>query len=308
MKTRWSVFLLLAVLAGCAPENADEAPAEASAADAATTADEAALEQIRADYVQHYNLHHASVVADLFADSAFGLWANGRVELDRAQILAGLEADMAASPALELTTIETMVVGDHAVATGAFDVTTTPEGAPAPLSLSGNYLTYFTRADGQWKIGGVITNFDAPPPEGAVPPPPAEQGEPPADQGAMAELVAAYTQAMGAGDWAAVANLYTEDAQVSFSEGPWLRGRAEIQARLAERFGASMPEIEIHDVGTVDVGDGWALDAGWYVLNVTTPEGPASQRGAYLSLARQQPDGSWKMHWAVTNGGAQPAM
>ena len=81
-----------------------------------------------------------------------------------------------------------------------------------------------------------------------------------------------------------------------------------IQARFVERFGSiTGQQIEIHDVGTLDLGGGWALDGGWFVVTATTPDGPMAQEGTYMNLVRQQPDGTWKIHWAVSNGHMRPA-
>jgi hypothetical protein len=72
-------------------------------------------------------------------------------------------------------------------------------------------------------------------------------------------------------------------------------------------FPAGTQEIEIHDMGTIELEPGWAIDGGWYTLNTTTPEGAITQTATYLSLLRQQADGSWKIHWSVSNGQPKPA-
>ena len=101
--------------------------------------------------------------------------------------------------------------------------------------------------------------------------------------------------------------MYTEDAAVSFSNSPLLQGRAAIAARMVERMAAGSPKLELHNVGTLDLGEGWAVDGGWYMLTATPETGPISQTGTYLSLVRQAEDGSWKFHWSVTNGQPAPA-
>lgn len=273
---------------------------------AAVSADEAAIEQLRADYVTHYNMHHASVVADLFADSAVGLWADGKVTMGKPAILADLESDMAGSPTVNIDPGEVMVFGDNAVGHGTYSVSATPPGAPA-LSLSGHYLTIFQRVDGTWKLGGVVSNFDAAPPEGVMT---TDSSAAPPENGTMQQLVTAYADAVAASDWTALANLYTEDAVAAFTESPALQGRAAILDRFQTRMaGTTNRKIEIHDVGTLDLGDGWAVDGGWYVLTFTAPApaGNTVQAGAYMNVLRQQPDGSWKIHWAVSNGHPQAA-
>lgn len=304
MQSRLGLFLLAgALVAGCAPgadEEADAVPATATT-ESATAADEAALEQIRADYVTHYNMQHADVVAGMYTDSAFALWSDGAVTMGRPAVQTYLQENVATSPTLNLTTGGTMVLGENAVAHGTWDVSATPEGATEPVAMKGHYLTYFTKVNGEWKIGGVITNFDAAPPEGFEF---AETGqEEPPEEGTMGELVNAYVQAFNAGDAAAVANLYTEDGFHAYANLPAAEGRAAIQTVLAERFAAGAPTIEIHDVGTMDLGNGWALDGGWYTFTAPAEGGATeTQQGTYMNLVQQQPDGSWKIHWGVSNG------
>lgn len=294
------------VVMACAGETGDPPATDTATAQVpAPTADEAAIDQVRTDYVTHYNMHHASVVADLYADSAMWLDVSGAVHMGKAELLASLEAEIAGSPTLTLTSRETMVFGDHAVDIGDYTASTTLDGTAA--NFAGTYLTYLQRQDGQWKIAGGINNFSAPP---AVPlPAPTEEEETPPDAGTMQEFTAAYVQAFNASDWAALGAMVTDDAKIAFSQAPLIEGGpAAVQARYTERFGAeSSPMIEIHDVGTQELADGWALDGGWFTFSATTPEGRITQTGMYLSVVQRQPDGSWKMHWHVSNGTPQPA-
>ena len=131
--------------------------------------------------------------------------------------------------------------------------------------------------------------------------------EPPDGRGIIKTRASAGAQS-DAGDGDAMGALYTEDAVVAFSEAPALEGRAAIQARFAERSGAlTERQIEIHDVGTLDLGGGWMLDGGWYTATATSADGPMAQTGTFMHLLRQQPDGTWKIHWAVSNGHMTPA-
>ena len=295
------IFVGLAV-ASCAGETGDataEIEMAEPAVEVAVSADEAALEDLRATYAEHYNMNHASMVADLYADDALTLLADGSVNEGKEAITAGLEAAMASSPTLDLTTGATMVFGDWAVARGAYGVDMTPEGAEA-ISTSGHYMTVFSRQADAWKIQFVITNYDAVPPEGF----PAAEGEaePPPEEGTMSDLVAAYEEHFNAGHAAMVAGLYTEDAVSALSNLPLAEGRAAIEVLMGERFAMGSPQLVLHDIGTLELGDGWAVDGGWYELNATSEEGDVTQIGNYMLLCRQQEDGSWAIHWAVSNG------
>lgn len=301
MRRLLSLLVAGLVFAGCAEQAGEEEMPENAASEevAAPSADEAAIEEIRASYVQHYNLHHAPVVADLYADSSVALLADGGIQEGKAEILAWLEGTMAGTPTLELTTIDKRVFGDYAVAIGEYSVQATPPGGAATTS-AGHYLTLFERGDAGWKIDAVITNFNAPPP--ADFPWAADAGEAPPEDGTMKALTDSWAQHYNLGHANVVAGLYEADARASFSDSPMLNGPAEIEATLAQRIAEMSPQITIHDVYTLDLGDGYALDAGWYEMT-TNVQGTAAQRtGTYVLLVHQQADGSHKILWHVSNG------
>ncbi len=305
MKLRLSIAVLASLaVAACAGDAGQEGMAEDAAVEMSPmAADEAAIDQIRMDYVEHYNMHHPDMVAALYADSAFWLGADGRVSMGKEEILAGLTDAMAGSPTLDLTSDETMVMGDNAVARGQYTVSVTPEGAAEPMTLAGAYMTYFVRVDGEWKINGALTNYNAAPPEG-LPYAEGTSDEPPPEEGTMGELITAYETHFNLGHASMVADLFTEDGVAGYGNLPVRTGRAGIETTLNERLAIS-PQIDLHDVGTIELGGGWALDGGWYELTATTEAGPANTQGGYLILARQAEDGTWKIHWAFSN--SQPA-
>jgi ketosteroid isomerase-like protein len=175
----------------------------------------------------------------------------------------------------------------------------TPEGAEA-ISTSGHYMTVFSRQADGWKIQALITNYDAVPSEGF--PTADSEVEPPTEEGTMTDLVAAYVEHFNAGHAAMVAGLYAEDGVSAFSNLALAEGRAAIEAALGERLAMGSPQLAIHDVGTWDLGDGWAIDGGWYEINATSEEGDVTQIGNYMLLCQQQEDGSWAIQWAVSNG------
>jgi uncharacterized protein (TIGR02246 family) len=307
MKARLPVIAMAGLFAfACAPDTDEQATMDTAPAETpAPTADEMAVEQLAADYETHYNMHHASVVADMFTDSAVVLLANGSHGMNKAEILAGLEADMAASPTLTIDPAASLVFGDVAVSRGSYRASATPPGA-SELSTSGHYIGINQREDGAWKIQLLVTNFDAEPPEGAMAAPPAEPGEPPAEDGTMKELGAQFTQAFNAGDWATVAAMYAEDAVVAFANGPLVEGRAGVQQRFAEMWTGTQ-SVVIHDVGTLELGNDMVADGGWFEITATTADGDVSSMGAYLNLLRRQPDGSYQIVWGITNGQPAPA-
>lgn len=307
MKTRlFAVLLAFVMIAACAPatetapetDTDAEADAEAEAMDDESMPmdDEAAVDAVREAYVEHYNLGHADMVADLFTDDAVTLFADGGVSEGREAIEAALTTAMESDPTAEIDAAETMVMGDVAVQRGTYSL----EMAPAegdPVSFSGSYLTEFQKVAGEWKIGAVISNYDSEPPAGV--PAGTMPGEAPPDlvDSPVAELTAAYAERFNMGDAAAVAELYDEDAVAAFANSPASEGRAEIEAALQERLAEGSPQITIHEVAVEDMGDGWYVAGGWYEIAA----GDASQGGSWITVVRTAEDGSQRLHWAVTN-------
>ena len=80
--------------------------------------------------------------------------------------------------------------------------------------------------------------------------------------------------------------------------GVRLRERVVIVTdEMAEMPGA---HVTIHDVATVPLGEGWALDGGWFQIDASEGGDPIAV-GSFLLLCKQGEDGSWKMHWEVSN-------
>ena len=296
-----AIAVAATLLVGCAGEANDESQ-EAADAVVAVASDDQAIEDVRAYWETHYNMHHAEMVASTYADSAWSLPADGGLLSGRAAIEAALAAGMASSPTASITSRDVLLMGDMAVSMGTYAVTAAPEGGES-MSWSGTYLNVLTKASGDWKILGAIANYDAARPEGWAWTAPG--AEAPADEGTMKELTDYYATHWNMGHASMVADLYTDDALQSSANGPVLEGRAAIETAMAERM-ESGATLTIHDVGTMPLGEGWAADGGWYAIN--GPDGTAVQMGSYVTILKQQEDGSWKIHRSVTNGQPAPAM
>ena len=301
MTTRFGITLATGLFAAACTGDKPAVPAS-QAPDAA--ADQAAIDKIHADYITHFNLHHASAVADLHSDSAGFFGADGSADMGKAAIMKGLEETLAAKPTLTLTSAATKIFGDQAMARGSYTISMTPPGGAA-INLAGNYLTAFRRENGAWKIGGVVTNYDAPPPAGT--PRDTTMTAPPPDAGTMKALTAAYVEHYNLGHASEVAKLYTDSAYSAFGDAPAKEGRAAIEAYVAEQIAQGSPQLTIHDVSTTELPGGWAIDGGWFEITAKGPNGPVNQVGVYMLLAQRQADNSWKIHWAVNNSGPQPA-
>lgn len=293
MQTRntWLFLPLSLLLAACAPA-ADEAAAER--ADTADTASQG-VDALRADYVEHYNMGHPDMVAEMYAEDAVGLMADGSVLLGRDAIAAALAEQMAdASPELSLDQIDEMLFGDTVISIGRWSVTVTPEQGADPVTREGHYMVSHTPDEDGWEIGGVITNYDS------QQPPEALQGtmsdEAPEEESILGSFSEAYEAAWNAGDAEAVAALYTEDTWAALGNAPVAEGRAAVQQAMEQRVRG---EIDIHGVGSADLGDGWVLDGGWFEVSGASD---GDYVGTYWTLSQADADGERRIHWMVSNG------
>jgi uncharacterized protein (TIGR02246 family) len=159
-------------------------------------------------------------------------------------------------------------------------------------------MTYFTRENGAWKIRVVVTNYDAPPPEG-LPRAAADSSVPP-ENGTMKDLANEFATHHNMGHASVVAGLYTDDAIVAFANAKPVQGRAAIEAALTALMAEGSPQIAIHDVGTTQLDAEWALDGGWYELK---PKTGTATAGVYMSLVHKAQDGTWKIHRSISNSG-----
>lgn len=303
MKSRcYFVFLTLMLVPACygdASESAGGGGDEAAQAEAPAD-DQAALMALAEYYVTHYNMHHASMIADLYVDDGIGLMANGATLFGRDAILANLEADMEGSPTIDITPSEFMVLGDNAIGHGAYSVETTPPGAET-TTMSGNWLASYARQDdGNWKLGVVTTNLSHEWPEGMMAQVGgAEEMEP---EGTMGDLIGGYMTHYNLGHPSMVADYYTEDAKTARSGNAPASGREAIAAQLEASMEARPGgHLVITDMGTEDLGDGWALDGGYYTVSAGEG-GDLMATGSYMALVRQGDDGSWRLHWSINNG------
>ena len=292
-----AVFVVV-VLAACGGGADTETAAPAPAETAAPMDDDAALEERTEYFVTHYNLHHPSMVAELYTDDAVVLEADGSVHDGKAAILAAMEADVASSPTLTVDSAERVIAGDSAVARGTYSVTVTPEGATEPVAVSGNFMTLHQRVDGEWKIHRLITNFGSEPAPGTEMTGLPAEAPPELADSPLAAVRDYYQTHFNMGHGSMVASMFEEDAVVAFANQPWMEGRAAVEAHLNAEVEAGATGLVIHPVGAEDLGEGWAIEGGWFEIN--TAGGMVN--GTYMVLGRQQDDGAYRIHWSLANG------
>jgi len=271
--------------------------AEDASAAPELSADEQALAEMPEYWATHYNMGHPGMVADLYSAEAWFLRADGRLASGSEEIGEALEDNAEASPQVAITLGEQKVFGDQAIAWGTYDVSLSPEGAEA-VSYGGTYMTHASKIEGEWKIVGHVSNLTDDPFEGFEFTSP--EGEPGANEGTMGDLVDGFQTHFNLGHPSMVADFYTEGAMASFSRGGPVHGRAAISNALTELMETTPSHIGINDLMTVDLGDGWALDGGWFEQSEGDGDDPF-QIGGYLNLLERADDGSWQIHWAIAN-------
>lgn len=142
--------------AGCAPAPVPEA-----------------FPQERADaWVERYALHDAAGIAALYTEDAQLLPPDAEIVSGRAAIQEFFaRANPPGSAGVEIATVETLVLGDHAYRQGSFRLQGPGDGGAA----TGKFIELWKKVDGEWFIHRDIWSANAPPPAA-----PAAAGDEPA--------------------------------------------------------------------------------------------------------------------------------
>jgi len=289
------VLLVFLITVACGPAAAPE-PEPVAEPEAAPMDNAAAVEAVAGAYMEAYNAGDAAGVTALFAgDNAWYLPADGGAHQGPAAIEAALTEAMAGSPMATIENADIVVMGDYAVSRGSWTVETTPEGAET-ISAGGNYMTSYQNVDGEWKIGVVLTNYDAPPAEGMPAAPAPERNMPDVTDGAMAGLLASYADHYNQGHGDVVAGMYGADAISAFADNPMATGRDAIAAYFAGSM-VDGAQLELHQVGEVDLGDGWYLGGGWFRIAATD----GGREGHWMTVVNTDADGNMMIQWGITN-------
>jgi uncharacterized protein (TIGR02246 family) len=120
----------------------------------------------------------------------------------------------------------------------------------------------------------------------------------PSAEAGIAEASAAWAAAWDAGDGAAMAALYTDDAMVLPPGGEALEGREAITA-FWRGFLESLPGSQVA-LETIEVhsGDGGAIEVGSWAI--TGADGEHVDHGKYI-VAWKYVDGAWRLHRDIFN-------
>ncbi|HEY7752199.1 MAG TPA: DUF4440 domain-containing protein [Steroidobacteraceae bacterium] len=155
--TRAATLLsLVLVFAGCAPAPVPEA-----------------FPQERADaWVERYALHDAAGVAALYTEDAQLLPPDAEIVNGRAAIQEFFARENPpGSAGIEIATVETLVLGDHAYRQGSIRF----KGPDGEAVAAGKFIELWKKVDGEWLIHRDIWSANAPPPAA-----PAAAGDEPA--------------------------------------------------------------------------------------------------------------------------------
>ncbi|MCW5844143.1 MAG: SgcJ/EcaC family oxidoreductase [Caldilinea sp.] len=203
---------------------------------------------------------------------------------------------------MDIQVDEVLVAGDLAIARGMYTVSLVPRDGSDSILVDGKYTTTFQRqADGTWKIYRDIFNSNVPPAPAAAPT---------TDVAAVAEAIDAvwreYEASQIAGDpdrWIA---LWAEDGVQLPPGSPPVVGKAAIDAR-------DRSDLEVNDYSQfvitnkeVEVNGDLAFARGDFMVTVAPKSGgdPMDFQGKYMTIFRQQPDGSWKIYRDIFNPSA----
>lgn len=115
------------------------------------------------------------------------------------------------------------------------------------------------------------------------------------DAASIRSLLAEYNQICAAGDAAAYASLFTEDAVLMPPNTPDVAGRSAVETWAEALFGTMKVQVDTEDA-EIEFADGWAFVRGGYSATFTPKSGgaPVEDTGNWFDIVRRQPDGSWQ--------------
>lgn len=115
----------------------------------------------------------------------------------------------------------------------------------------------------------------------------------------LASVSDAWQSGARAGDWHAVASLYTEDGILLPPNAPEVVGREAIEATL-KKF-PPIVELANTDAECTVSGD-WAFVRGRYSMKLKLPNGALLEdHGKYIEIRKRGDDGVWRIHRDIFN-------
>ncbi|UCH84396.1 MAG: nuclear transport factor 2 family protein [Candidatus Latescibacterota bacterium] len=107
-----------------------------------------------------------------------------------------------------------------------------------------------------------------------------------------------YEEAYRNKDAAAIASIYSEDAQVFAPLRPMCEGRSEIQEAMEEQFGMGVERVKLR-ILEVYASGGMAYEIGQWTA--TGPKGIVVARGHYMTIWKKE-QGQWRVFRDMASG------
>ncbi|HSG00938.1 MAG TPA: SgcJ/EcaC family oxidoreductase [Vicinamibacterales bacterium] len=129
------------------------------------------------------------------------------------------------------------------------------------------------------------------------------------DLAAISALRDAFRTGFNAGDAAALAALFTDDAVLMNPGQATAAGPAAIEALYGQLFAEMTAQTEIRPEAT-EVSGSLAYDSGTYTGTMTPKAGgdAMTEEGRYVVILKKGADGSWKIARDIGNTPTMPAM
>ncbi len=118
-------------------------------------------------------------------------------------------------------------------------------------------------------------------------------------QAHIEQLAVQFKDAFNAGDGAAVASLYSEDAVVFPPGADRIDGRPGIQAFWQGAIDAGMTLTDLHPV-EIDAQGDTAIEVGAFILNIPGEAGSTDAHGQYIVVWKRTGH-TWQLHRDIWN-------
>lgn len=256
----------------------------------------------------------ASVMAS-DADRWIAQWTEDGVQMPpneplvegKENILARTGGFMAAAPthAMEIATLEVQSAGEWAYSRGVYTVDFTFAETGEEGAVDGKFMTILQRQpDGSWKIHRDIFNSNVPPAPVAMP-------ETNVDEvtAAINAIWREYEASLLAGDADRWIAQWAEDGVQMPPDMPPRVGKETIYKAVSgflDNFEYTEFVIDNEDA---QANGNLAFARGTYAASFVAKSGgdPVSVEGKYMTILRQQADGTWKLYRDIFNSNVPPA-
>jgi uncharacterized protein (TIGR02246 family) len=163
--------LLTCVLVACASSSQNTG--------STSSADSAAVNNVRNEFISAFNAGDAAKVASLYAADAVIMPTHQPTITGRDAIQNYNKTFFETfTPTINISPVETKVFGDRALDRGTYTIQLTPKAGGSPMMDEGKYLVLLQRqADGSWKLTHDIDNTSMPLQAAASQPAPPQPGK-----------------------------------------------------------------------------------------------------------------------------------